>query len=95
MHCITVLKSWEPEGRYNYPMIFRGEPEGRYRRNEWIKEWIYKSEFRVNLEWIWSEIFIFTHFVVTSVIFEWSLRSLQNEWKYKVSLQIHSKFTLL
>ena len=37
-------------------------------------------------EWIWSEIFIFTHFGVTSVIFEWSLRSLQNEWKYTFSL---------
>ena len=57
-----------------------------------FKEWTYK---RVNLEWIWSEIFIFTHFGVTSVIFEWSLRSLQNEWKYKFSLQIHSKLTLL
>ena len=29
-----------------------------------------------------------------SKIFEWSLRSLHKEWKYKFSLEFHSKFTL-
>ena len=45
------------------------------KKNEWkcslfIKEWIYKSGFRVNLEW-----FFF------SLILEWPQWSLQNEWK--------------
>ena len=45
------------------------------KKNEWkcslfIKEWIYKSGFRVNLEWFFFPL-----------ILEWPQWSLQNEWK--------------
>ena len=44
-----------------------------------FNEWIYK---RVNLEWIWSEILEWPQWSLKN--FEWSLRSLQNEWKLQI-----------
>ena len=72
------------------------------KKKEWkcslLKEWITeKSEFWVKLEWILSENIYFHSFWSDlrdhSKILEWSLKSLQNEWKWTFSVQNHSNFT--
>ena len=69
-------------------------------KKEWIcsifKEWILeKSEIIVNLEWIWSEHLLFTHFGVTTGITQGFRVIAEVTPKWVNNTNVHSIFTLI